>query len=347
MSVADQINRIKTNIASTYTAAQAKGATMPQTQNSDNLADCVQSITTGGGTQFGLTAEQMLGTLDSEGNLTYPALPSITFTGLESIPASGFCYKFYARTFETGSTISFPDLTTINDSGLSNAFATCQGITSLEFGSLESITGNYGLSSCFFGSSLTSASFPKLKTILSTNGMSSCFSSCAALTSISFPLLESASGSALSNTFSGCDSLTSASFPKLNNTYLNGTFSGCSALTSVSFGGLTTTVANGFTNTFKSCVSLTSVDFSVLSYIDESTFNTTFSGCTALTTISFPALTYAASDAFGFRSSAYAFLNCTALTEIHFPASMQTSIEATTGYADKWGAPNATIYFSL
>ena len=44
MSVASEINRIKSNIADAYTEAEAKGATMPATENSANLADTVASI---------------------------------------------------------------------------------------------------------------------------------------------------------------------------------------------------------------------------------------------------------------------------------------------------------------
>jgi hypothetical protein len=44
VSVASEINRIKSNIADAYTEAEAKGATMPATENSDNLADTVASI---------------------------------------------------------------------------------------------------------------------------------------------------------------------------------------------------------------------------------------------------------------------------------------------------------------
>ena len=49
MSVASEIERIKGNIASAYTAASGKGATMPAVQNSANLAGCIDTITGGGG----------------------------------------------------------------------------------------------------------------------------------------------------------------------------------------------------------------------------------------------------------------------------------------------------------
>ena len=52
MSVANEINRIKTNIANAYTKAEEKGATLPTEKNSANLADTIASITAGGGTDI-------------------------------------------------------------------------------------------------------------------------------------------------------------------------------------------------------------------------------------------------------------------------------------------------------
>lgn len=49
MTIASEIQRIKDNIADAYTSCQSKGATMPATQNSDNLANCINTIQTGGG----------------------------------------------------------------------------------------------------------------------------------------------------------------------------------------------------------------------------------------------------------------------------------------------------------
>ena len=49
MSVQSQINRIKSNLAAAYTAAQSKGATIPSQQNSANLAAAISSITGGAG----------------------------------------------------------------------------------------------------------------------------------------------------------------------------------------------------------------------------------------------------------------------------------------------------------
>lgn len=49
MTIASEITRINNNIAAAYTAASGKGATLPATENSDNLATCIGSIPSGGG----------------------------------------------------------------------------------------------------------------------------------------------------------------------------------------------------------------------------------------------------------------------------------------------------------
>lgn len=49
-TIASEIQRIKTNIANTYTVLEEKGATLPETLNSANLATCANSISGGGGT---------------------------------------------------------------------------------------------------------------------------------------------------------------------------------------------------------------------------------------------------------------------------------------------------------
>lgn len=49
MSISNEIQKLQTNLANSYEACSDKGATMPASQNFDNLADCIDSIPTGGG----------------------------------------------------------------------------------------------------------------------------------------------------------------------------------------------------------------------------------------------------------------------------------------------------------
>lgn len=46
MTIASEITRINNNIAAAYSACSNKGASLPNTQNSANLADCINSIST-------------------------------------------------------------------------------------------------------------------------------------------------------------------------------------------------------------------------------------------------------------------------------------------------------------
>lgn len=66
MTIASEIQRIQNNIANTYDALEAKGATMPATENSNNLASTVATIPAGGGDT--ITAVNKTGSAISEGD---------------------------------------------------------------------------------------------------------------------------------------------------------------------------------------------------------------------------------------------------------------------------------------
>ena len=48
MTIASEIEKLNTNLTNSYTACQNKGANMPTSQNFDNLATCIASISGGG-----------------------------------------------------------------------------------------------------------------------------------------------------------------------------------------------------------------------------------------------------------------------------------------------------------
>ena len=269
MSVADQINRIKTNIADTYTAAQAKGATMPQAQNSDNLAACVQSITTGGGgggTQFGLTISDVLGTVDGTGAVSRTTISNaLDFSGITSFTNYALSGKFMRSSFYPTQDVEFPNLATI---------------------------GSYGMSYAFYGcTDITSASFPVLASI-GDSGMNSAFQSCSGITSVSFPALTSIDNSGMYYAFNGCSGITSVSFPALtsiDNSGMYYAFNGCSGITSVSFPVLASIDNSGMYYAFRNCEKLESISFPELTQVTSPFNNYTFNGCDALTEIHFRA----------------------------------------------------------
>lgn len=59
MSISEQIERIKNNIASAYSGLSAKGAVLPDVRNSANLRTVIDSIDTSGGSSESVTFSQM------------------------------------------------------------------------------------------------------------------------------------------------------------------------------------------------------------------------------------------------------------------------------------------------
>lgn len=240
MSIASEITRINGNIASAYTAASNKGATLPATQNSANLATCIASISGGGGTspRFGATVENFLGTVDSSGQYSEPTgSTDIVFTGVKTLPSGTFAYKFYNN--KSINSVDFPDL----ESGGSILFK------SLDF------------NSAFMSSSCRKIYFRKLKTISGyiTASMQNLASQCP-LDEIQFPELEEVTAdSFFSNAFQGVifgntGTLSSVEFPKLKIISGSGcfryAFSQRTTLQSLSFPALISTGFGSYTNQF-------------------------------------------------------------------------------------------------
>lgn len=84
MSITSEINRINTNIANAYTSISNKGGTLPETQNSANLADAIDSISTGGG---GSTGEKNVKFYDYDGSLV-TSYTKDEFLELTQMPAN-------------------------------------------------------------------------------------------------------------------------------------------------------------------------------------------------------------------------------------------------------------------
>ena len=85
---------------------------------------------------------------------------------------------------------------------------------------------------------------------------------------------------------------------------------------------------------FCGCSSLTSIDLPNVTTVGSSAFG----GCSSLTSINLPNVTTVRSRA---------FYRCESLREIHFAAKNKKAIEALSGYSNKFGATNATIYFDI
>ena len=86
MSIASEITRIQNNIADAYTAASGKGATIPATQNSANLASTIGTISAGGSGEFLVRVIDYDGSTIKEAHLntneTFELPSAPTHTGL-------------------------------------------------------------------------------------------------------------------------------------------------------------------------------------------------------------------------------------------------------------------------
>lgn len=219
--------------------------------------------------------------------------------------------------------------------------------TALNFAGVREI-GNEALPRyAFFGcKGITSVDLSSVHNV-GDGGLYYAFGECTGITSVYLSSLQSVDSDGLYGAFRECTGITSVDLSSLQTVGDNGlsyAFFGCTGITSVDLSSLQIVGRYGLHSVFNYCSSLASVDLSSLQTVSGfSNLQYMFSGCTSLTTISFPSLT----SVENINSFVNAFQNCTALTEIHFRADMQETIEAMSGYENKWGATNATIYFDL
>lgn len=168
------------------------------------------------GGKYGCTVDTLIGEVDANNVLQYPAAESdLVFTGVEDMANQSLMYKFYMTKVKS---VSFPNLTTLSGNYCMNfCFSGCDALTNISFPNLQTLSGNECMSYCFNGcNSLTSVSFPSLQTLSGSNCMSHCFYTCASLTSASFPNLKTLSGNyCMSQCFAGCTNITDIYFPAL------------------------------------------------------------------------------------------------------------------------------------
>ena len=231
MTIASEITRINNNIAAAYTACNNKGATMPQTQNSANLATAINSIPSGGGSFIGIPREVK--------------------NGVYQMPTENF-------------TFSLPNnVTTVGNSGLSYAFYGCTSLTSVDLSSLTTMSGSYSIGYAFYNcTGLTSVDLSSLTTVSGSYSLNYAFRGCTSLKSIDLSSLTTVGNSSLSYAFYGCTGLTSVDLSSLTTVSgsngLSYAFYGCTGLTDIYFRALTTaSFGSSYKNQFNRMMSST------------------------------------------------------------------------------------------
>ena len=298
MDINSEIERISTNIASAYIVCSNKGATMPATQNLDNLSNCVASIQP---SAIGIDREIVNGVYQIPSSSFTWSLPSTA----TNIGSGAMYHAFHSCTGLTGA-LDLSSLTTVSGSNaMSYAFQGCTGLTSVDLSSLTTVSGNNAMRQTFHScTGLTGAlDLSSLTTVSGGFGLASTFSGCTGLTSVDLSSLTTVSNTqSMVSTFSNCIGLTSVNLSNLTNISgpqgMQQVFSGCTGLTSVDLPNLTT-VSGGsaMSLAFSGCSRLTNVNFNSLQTIGTNSsssnydqFESCFNNCSSLTSITFPAL---------------------------------------------------------
>ena len=238
-------------------------------------------------------------------------------------------------------------------------FCRCTSLLTVELPNVVSIGRN-----AFLGcSALKTVTAPKATTI----GYSAFFG-CETLEAIELPSANALDG----YVFYGCTSLRMVDAPKITKIPAYA-LHGCTSLETFDVQSITEIGSDAFRNcsalvlteipnavsieerAFSGCMSLKSVKIPQITRLEQATFygctsletievpnvegvdNIVFSGCELLKTIELPSVTSIGLTAFKESS----------LEKIHFAWANRTAIKALAGYASKFGATNATIYFDL
>lgn len=270
---------------------------------------------------------------------------------IQNIATNSFEYAF--TTCDALVELNLDSVVRVEDYGFIGALQRCSSLRTMSCPNLEYIgySGMDKLAYSSVGAGIETVSFPKLTTV-ETYGLREAFRKCPIKGDVEFPKLTTIAARGIrvcfaDNTFNRYNLL----MPEL--TYIGdyGMEQTCwnSRVELINFNKLEHIGPSGLQRTFDSCSYLQSeITFPALHTTDASAFNRTFNN-TPITKIFFPSLVNINTTTFtgGGGASHYTFIGCNSLTEIHFRADAQATVELLEGYADKWGATNATIYFDL
>lgn len=251
MTISQELTKLQTNLANSYTAVDNKGGTLPAIQNFDNLPSAIDSIQTGitptgtinitqNGTydvtnyasanvsvsgadkfKYGATIDDMLLDLNTDGTFKQPTENNhiISFDGLKTINNQ---YELAFKLSRSGAKkVSFPDLTTFSNSfTLSGLCWNNKIIEEIEFPELKTIPaiGFYTFQYALENTNIKKVSFSNLETIEASYAFQRFLQNVQTLQSVDFSKLKSITGFyAMQQLFSGCISqqLREYEFPSL------------------------------------------------------------------------------------------------------------------------------------
>ena len=298
--------------------------------NVTEYATAEVNVPTSGGatTKYGVSIDNLLGDVDENGKLYVP-YDNFVFNGagIKSLDASVLAYRFTTQDVSKSLPITkilLPDLLQAGTASLAYVANSARYLTEVDLGLITDISSSSELSHAFEdASNLATVRAPNVTTISGAFACQNAFSS-TGLTSNAFPNLTTISGdSACQYMYRGC------------------TFN------ALGLDNLTTISGESACKYMFNLLKIDVAEFPKLTTITGSQACRYWFQLSTVKKVYFPALTTVDTDVFGSSAARGAFGSCSQLTEIHFRADAQATIEAMSGYAAKWGASSASIFFDL
>ena len=220
MSIATEINNLKTNISNAYASIQTKGGTIPTNKNTENLSSAIGSITTGTGggdfSEYFTTPLKVGDTYTSGFNNSLQKIPEGLTLPTDSSYFFSYCRNLknvsalntmtiptsinISRMFQFSGIISIPD-NIFTPTSLQETFYSCSSLTTLPQMNTSNCTTMTGF--CRGCSKITTfPTYDTSKVQLVTNMCNGCI----ALTTI--PLLDWHLVRQMSSAFLNCTALT-------------------------------------------------------------------------------------------------------------------------------------------
>lgn len=325
-TIAEQLTSLANTKTAIKDAIEAKGVSVADSTPFSAYPSKIGEISGGGApaTRFGVSIDNVFGTVDDSGNYQTPTSPYEVNIVANNVPS----YAFTGRFARSGVTKSYLKFNILDETRvLAYSFFSAPSHTEAVL-DVPVISG----SNICFGTYYDNDALEEITlTAEEISGTDTCpmmYANCTNLRVANVPYLAQVLGdNVCQQMFEGCDTLQEMPLQ---------------ALEEVSG-------AQAFFGAFRYTKSISNVMFDKLSGIyGKNVFGAMFAYSEGLQSVSFPSLvTVSPSTAFGSSSANLIFANCDNLTEIHFREDAQEVIEGLSGYSLKFGATNATIYFDL
>ena len=341
MTIASEITKLNTNLTASYTACSNKGATLPASQNFDNLASTISAIPAA--TEPTLASLTITPSTTAQ-TLTPPSGTDGYNTVIASAVTASIDNNIIAGNIKSGVNILGVSGNVIELAGETKTVTpstTAQTITpSSGKNGLTTVTVSGVTSS--IDANITAGNIKKDVSIL---GVTGSYEGSGSSTLTTKTITANGTYAASSDNADGYSSVTvnvsGGSFTGINREVVNGVyrapitsftfslpsnatdvgeramyyaFNGCTGLTSVDLSSLTTVIGgSAMTSAFNGCTGLTSVDLSSLTTVNGgSAMYYAFNGCTGLTSVDLSSLT----TVNGGSVMTSAFNGCTGLTSV-------------------------------